>query len=263
MTNDMIKEVYINDDIEDLSHLYCKEKEKADSRKAKRTVLICACLLLLYHALFCFIAGPDGLAHYLILFVPAVFFSIIHFFVNLSIFQWLISKEIQDNEHIEFIEKRLRFTEERLKTIAYDDLGNLFAKRLWHYAQQFSIYACIVDPKTIAIICAALLYSVKELLDEHYLTRHVKHSFVYTMPSQYLQASKGSDFSKAVFSVPDEIIAILLEEQNHLASDQEIASFLRSYNIPNSDNIRAFQEAQYNAKRYIRTILRIRYPSQS
>lgn len=260
MTDERIKEYYKDDDIEDLAHLHISTRERAKKQNTTRILLTCFGFFIVYYIILCtlFYILDHSFTAFLVPIIPSAISAFFHFVIHWSIYNWLISKDIESDDYIKSIENRIRHAEDNIKAMTGVEMAELFAKRLWHYTDQFCNSANISKPHDAAVIWASLLYYAHKVLDERKLTPLVKRRFKYTAPFLYARSFNAPDDCQAILHTMEDTLQSLLDNQISLERKQECEEFLTMHNISYFDQISAYLDALYNTKRYIRVILDVR-----
>lgn len=258
MTDDRIKETYVDDDLEDLANLRYKSDKESESAKLKRAAIAYVGFLISFFIVFYLIERPSSFGDYLSTLILSAVLSILYFLIGATVFWKLFARNQKDSEYIAFLERRIHFAEERIKNMTGTEIAELFAKRLWHYTDQFCTSAYISKPHDAAVVWASLLYYAHTVLDERKLTPLVKRRFKYTAPFLYARSFNAPDDCQAILHTMEDTLQSLLDNQISLERKQECEEFLTMHNISYFDQISAYLDALYNTKRYIRVILDVR-----
>ena len=113
MTDEMIKDVYKDDNLEDLYQQYYDIDAQVEKRKGRRILVLHVVFLAAYFGILCIISKPDSLGALAGLLIPSIFLTCGHFWINYSLFSWMISKAHEDNDRRDFIAKRIKFARDR------------------------------------------------------------------------------------------------------------------------------------------------------
>ncbi len=185
MTDDQIKDLFKYDDPEDLSHLYFSTKEAVEKSKGRRLLYLrlafgAAVLAILGSAFD--ILHAESVLQVVCYILLSYFLSAALFWINFYVFSWFITKQQEDNGQLELVEKRLRFLGERAKAMSGDELSRKIAARIWSLAEPLeSIHHR--DPKSVAAVLGAFLYSVQSQLTSMGLFDDV-HFFLIDLPHE-------------------------------------------------------------------------------
>lgn len=113
MTDEMIKDIYKDDDLNDLYPLYEKTRKEVHASTSTRVFLLHLLFFAAYFVVLCVISRPDSLAFYGSMALISLFLSIAHFWINFTLFTWMSTKNMADNRQLEIIETRIRYAKDR------------------------------------------------------------------------------------------------------------------------------------------------------
>lgn len=113
MTDDMIRDVYKNDDLKELEILYRKTDAEVEKAKGRRVSFLFLGFFLAYLILFWVIGQPDSFAAVAGTFLAALFLSPVHTYIHILIFSQFIHKQHEENDRRDLIQKRIQFAKER------------------------------------------------------------------------------------------------------------------------------------------------------
>lgn len=123
MTDKEIREQYKDDKLKDLIPEYRRVRGTAETKKGQRVIALHAVFFVTYLAVFLALIKPDSMQGVVVILFVSALLSCVHFWVNFSLFSWMIKKNLEDSKRYELLEKRLRFAEER------DDPINAWLRR--------------------------------------------------------------------------------------------------------------------------------------
>ncbi len=191
MTGDQPKEFCKLDDPEDLAKLYFRTKESVSKSKGRRLLFLrlafAAVVLIILGNVFD-ILHPESVSQVAGYILLSYMISAALFWVNFCIFSWFVTKQQEDSAQLELVEKRLHFLSERVAELPHAEMAEMIANRIRFYADSL---LCIHhnNPAGISAIWAAILYSVRDRLDDLQIFQSVKRIFLNTAPSPYEDAS--------------------------------------------------------------------------
>ena len=109
----MIRDIYKNDDLNDLYPIYAKTRKEVHASTSKRMLLLHILFFVGYFGVLCTVFHHDSIAFYASMALISLFLSIAHFWINFTLFNWMGTKNAADNRQLEIIEKRISYAKDR------------------------------------------------------------------------------------------------------------------------------------------------------
>jgi hypothetical protein len=113
MTDDMIRDVYKNDDLKELEILYRKTDAEVDNAKGRRTAFLFLGFFIAHLILFYAIIRPDSFIAVVVILLMTLFLSPFSTLLHFYIFSQFFHKQQVENNRREEVLKRIQFAKER------------------------------------------------------------------------------------------------------------------------------------------------------
>lgn len=231
MTDEELKTIYANDEPDDLANLYLEINKQVEKSKRHRTFLLFGGFFAAYFLLLCIGFKPDSFGDIAAFLFFSIFLSFFHVAIHLTVFQWFISNQQEDNNRRQFIDKRLHFLAERVQHMTRTEMAEKIATRIWFYCRSL-LFMHHDNPAAIAVVWTAILYSLRDRLDDLGIFVSVKRAFADTAPLIYEGIFDfGPDFEfrpdmiKPIFYSPNDFLQDFVDSNCDLTQQNERVAF--------------------------------------
>lgn len=113
MTDEEYRKYYKDDTVKSLIPEYRQAREELEKKKRRRTLLFLGVFFAFYFYVLYALFKPNNSAGIGMAVLISAILSCVHFYVNASMFSWLMTKNMEDSSRVEHLIKRLRFAKER------------------------------------------------------------------------------------------------------------------------------------------------------